>query len=168
MFLSDLINRNTVLRLDQDVLFEPGRYTVASAVVVSIGKIFEPVAKEIGAFTQKYPDFPLSLAITAKGYADATDISESSALYKDLKNEVQFTGQPVTRESLNKALSNLRAKTVIELFQSFTKEKASMGTIIFVYKGKGEELPDPKVTDYKTDDARRRIVLLYWSVFPDY
>lgn len=168
MFLTDIINRNTVLQLDQDVLFEPGKYTVAPNLVAAIGKIFEPVSIAIDSFTRKYPDFPLSLAISAKGYADATDISESSILYKDLKTDIQFTGQPVTRETLNKALSNLRAKSVIELFQSYTKARGNSSGIIFVYKGKGEELPDPQITDYRIDDPRRRIVLLYWSVFPDY
>ncbi len=168
MFLTDLINRNMVLQLDQDVLFEPGKYVVAPAVISSIGKIFEPVSREISNFTQKYPDFPLSLAITAKGYADATSISEGTNLYRDLKSDVEFTGQPLTRENLNKSLSNLRARSVIELFKAYTKERGNQGNIIFIYKGKGEDLPDPKITDYKVDDPRRRIVLLYWSVFPDY
>ena len=167
MLLTDLINRNTVLKLDQDVLFAPGKYVVDSSLIQMIGKIFEPVAKEIDAFTKKYPDFPLSLAITAKGYADATDIAEGTNLYKDLKTNVVFTGQAVNRESLNKALSSLRAKTVIELFQNYTKSR-NTGNIIFTYKGKGEDLPDPSITDYRTEDKRRRIVLLYWSVFPDY
>jgi flagellar motor protein MotB len=167
LLLTDLINRNTVLRLDQDVLFEPGKYVVEASVVEMIGKMFEPVAKQIDSFTQKYPDFPLSLAISAKGYADATDISEATALYKELKASIQFTGATVNHESLNKALSSLRAKTVIELFQNYTKSR-STGNIIFTYKGKGEEYPDPAITDYKMDDKRRRIVLLYWSVFPDY
>ncbi len=167
MLLTDLINRNTVLKLDQDVLFEPGKYIVDLSLVQMIGKIFEPVAKEIDSFTKKYPDFPLSLAITAKGYADATVISEGSSLYKDLKTNIVFTGQAVTSENLNKALSSLRAKTVIELFRNYTKSR-NTGNIIFSYKGKGEDLPDPTITDYRTDDKRRRIVLLYWSVFPDY
>jgi hypothetical protein len=167
LFLTDLINRNTVLRLDQDVLFEPGKYLVEQSVVEMIGRLFEPVARQIDSFTQKYPDFPLSLAITAKGYADATNISEGSSLYKDLKEQILFTGQPLNRENLNKALSNLRAKTVIELFQQYTKSRRT-GNIIFIYKGKGEEFPDPAISDYRTDDPRRRIVLLYWSVFPDY
>ncbi|MBL0233706.1 MAG: hypothetical protein IPQ08_08570 [Chitinophagaceae bacterium] len=167
MLLTDLINRNTVLKLDQDVLFEPGKFIVDPSLVQMIGKIFEPVAKEIDAFTKKYPDFPLSLAITAKGYADATDISEGSTLYKELKTNIVFTGQTVNRETLNKALSSLRAKTVIELFQNYTKSR-NTSNIIFTYKGKGEEFPDPTITDYRTDDKRRRIVLLYWSVFPDY
>lgn len=167
MLLTDLINRNTVLKLDQDLLFEPGKYTVDTSLVQMIGKIFKPVAKEIDAFTKKYPDFPLSLAITAKGYADATLIAEGSTLYKELKTAVLFTGQPLNRENLNKALSSLRAKTVIELFQNYTRSR-NTGNIIFTYKGKGEDLPDPTITDYRTDDKRRRIVLLYWSVFPDY
>lgn len=167
MLLTDLINRNTVLKLDQDVLFAPGKFIVDTSLIQMIGKIFEPVAKEIDAFTKKYPDFPLSLAITAKGYADATDISEGTNLYKDLKTSIQFNGQPVNRENLNKALSSLRAKTVIELFQNYTKSR-NTGNIIFTYKGKGEDLPDPTITDYRNDDKRRRIVLLYWSVFPDY
>jgi len=168
LFLSDLINRNTVLRLDQDVLFAPGKYIVEASVINSIGKIFEPVAKEIQSFTQKYPDFPLSLAITAKGYADATDISEGSPLYKELKSNIEFNGQQVSRETLNKELSNLRAKSVIDLFQNYTSKQTNKGGIIFIHKGKGEELPDPAITDYKSDDKRRRVVLLYWSVFPDY
>jgi flagellar motor protein MotB len=167
MLLTDLINRNTVLRLDQDLLFEPGKYVVEGSVVEMIGKIFEPVALSIDSFTQKYPDFPLSLAITAKGYADATDISESSTLYKELKSNLQFSGLAITRENLNKELSSLRAKTVIDLFKSYKKGKPT-GNIIFLYKGKGEEYPDPAITDYRMDDKRRRIVLLYWSVFPDY
>jgi hypothetical protein len=168
LLLSDLINRNTVLKLEQDVLFQPGKYVVSASVVESIGKIFEPVAIEIDSFTRKYPEFPLSLAITAKGYADATDISANSPLYLDLKKDIEFTGQPVNRETLNQALSNLRAKSVIELFKIYTLARPNTGNIIFIYKGKGEEPPDPKVADYRTDDVRRRVVLLYWSVFPDY
>jgi flagellar motor protein MotB len=168
LFLSDLINRNTVLRLDQDVLFAPGKYIVEASVINSIGKIFEPVAREIQSFTEKYPEFPLSLAITAKGYADATDIAEGTPLYKELKSNIEFTGQQVSRETLNKELSNLRAKSVIELFQNYTSKQTSQGGIIFIHKGKGEELPDPAITDYRSDDKRRRVVLLYWSVFPDY
>jgi outer membrane protein OmpA-like peptidoglycan-associated protein len=168
MLLTDLINHNTVLKLDQDLLFEPGKFEVSPGVAESIGKVFDPVAKAIDSFTLKYPGFPLSLAITAKGYADATDISDNSPLYKDLGAEITFSGLTLTRENLNQALSNLRAKSVIHLFQNYSSSRKSSGNIIFVYKGKGEEFPDPAVTDYKKDDVRRRVVLLYWSVFPDY
>src|SRR4029079_10983194 len=68
MMLTDLLNRNTVIRLDQDILFESGKYTVTTEVADAIGKFFEPAAKEIDLFVKKYPDFPLALIITAKGY----------------------------------------------------------------------------------------------------
>ena len=171
MMLTDLINRNTVINLDQDVIFEPGKYTVSPVVVNAIGKFFEPAAKEIDLFAKKYPDFPMSLVITAKGYADATTIAEGSALYKDLKEKISLSGRPPTSENLNKELSTARAKSVIDLFTSFTDGRSATGgnisKIIYLHEGKGESLPDPKISDYKVDDPRRRIVLLFWSVFPD-
>lgn len=170
--LNDLINRNTVVKLDQDVFFEPGKYTVSPAVVAAIGNFFEPAAKEIEVFIKKYPDFPLSLVITAKGYADATNISEGSSLYKDLKEDLKLSGKDnLTNDDMNKALSNKRAKSVIDLFKTFEKRLASNGNnisnLLFLHEGKGEALPNPKITDYKIDDPRRRVVLLFWGVFPE-
>ena len=170
--LNDLINRNTVVKLEQDVLFQPGKYTVSPDLVSAIGNFFEPAAKEIDMFIRKYPDFPLSLVITAKGYADGTHISEGSSLYKDLKEDMKLSGKDVlTDEDLNKALSNKRAKSVIDLFKTFEKRLASNGNnisnLLFLHEGKGEALPNPKVSDYKADDPRRRVVLLFWGVFPD-
>ncbi|MEO7923252.1 MAG: hypothetical protein ABIR30_06195 [Chitinophagaceae bacterium] len=171
MMLSDLINHNTVINLDQDVIFEPGKYTVSPTVANAIGKFFEPPVKDIDFFLKKYPDFPMSLVITAKGYADATIISEGSPLYKDLKEKLSLSGRPLSSENLNKELSTERAKSVIMLFTSYTKGKSSDGSninkIIYLHEGKGESLPNPKITDYKTDDPRRRIVLIFWSVFPE-
>ena len=170
--LNDLINRNTVVKLEQDVLFQPGKYTVSPDLISAIGNFFEPAAKEIDMFIRKYPDFPLSLVITAKGYADGTHISEGSSLYKDLKEDMKLSGKDVlTDEDLNKALSNKRAKSVIDLFKTFEKRLASNGNnisnLLFLHEGKGEALPNPKVSDYKADDPRRRVVLLFWGVFPD-
>lgn len=172
--LNDLVNRNTVVKLEQDVLFEPGKYTVSPTVAAAIGNFFEPAAKEINMFIKKYPDFPLSLVITAKGYADATTISESSSLYKDLKEDLKLSGKDqLTGSDLNQALSNKRAKSVIDLFKSFAKAQSGDGAniqnqkIVFLFEGKGENLPNPKLSDYKVDDPRRRVVLLFWGVFPD-
>jgi outer membrane protein OmpA-like peptidoglycan-associated protein len=170
--INDLINRNTVIKLDQDVFFGPGKYTVSPAVENSIGNFFEPAAKEIDAFIKKYPDFPLSLVITAKGYADATTISEGSGLYKELKEDLRLSGkEQLTNSDLNQALSTKRAKSVIQLFQTFEKRLANNGNnishILFLHEGKGEALPNPKATDYKMDDPKRRVVLLFWGVFPD-
>jgi len=171
MILSDLINRTTVIRLDQDVIFEPGQYTVTNAVANAIGKFFEPAAKEIDQFVNKYPDFPLSLIISAKGYADGTSISEGTILYKNLRERLNLNTKVPDNKELNKELSRARAEAVIDLFKNFTVGMAKSGNnikhIAYIYEGKGEVLPNPSILDYKTDDARRRIVLLYWSVFPD-
>jgi hypothetical protein len=169
--LTDLLNRNTVIRLDQDILFESGKYTVTTEVADAIGKFFEPAAKEIDLFVKKYPDFPLSLIITAKGYADGTTIGEGSQLYKDLVARLKLRNTPPDAKELNKELSRARAESVITLFKKFTVNRSESGTnvknIAYIYEGKGDALPNPKISDYKTDDPRRRVVLLYWSVFPD-
>lgn len=171
LFLNDLINRNMVVKLDQDVLFEPGKYSVSPPIVETIGKLFEPAAKEIDLFTKKYPDFPLSLVITAKGYADATTISEGSSLYRDLKERLSLSTKEPDGKELNKELSRARAEAVKTLFQNFASTRAEnqifLTKVLYLYEGKGENFPDPKVTDYKTNDPRRRVVLLFWSVFPD-
>lgn len=170
-FLEDLINRNMVVKLDQDVLFEPGSYSVAPAVINRMTKIFEPAAAEIDRFTKKYPDFPLTLVITAKGYADGTTIGEGSSLYRELKARINpSSGEPDNKE-LNKELSRARAKSVRDLFEKFAATRSDNGiylrNVVYLHEGKGESLPDPKVTDYRTDDPRRRVVLLFWSIFPD-
>jgi outer membrane protein OmpA-like peptidoglycan-associated protein len=170
-FLNDLISRNMVVKIDQDVLFEPGKYTVAPEMANTIGKLFEPAVKEIDLFTRKYPDFPLSLVITAKGYADATAIAEGSPLYKDLKDRLKLENANPDLKDLNKELSTARAFEVKELFKKFSAGRSADGSnlknVVYLYEGKGEKFPDPKITDYTADDARRRVVLLFWSVFPD-
>jgi outer membrane protein OmpA-like peptidoglycan-associated protein len=168
-FINDLINGNMVVKLDQDVLFEPGKYTVTPSVADAIGKFFEPAAKEIDIFTKKYPDFPLSLVITAKGYADGTSITEGTQLYKELVDGMRLSGRTPDDKELNKVLSDKRAKAVIELFEKYTRSRGGepVKNILYLYEGKGNAPPNPKVTDYKIDDARRRIVLVFWSIFPD-
>ena len=169
--LTDLLNRNTVIKLDQDILFESGKYTVGNDVADAIGKFFEPAAREIDLFVKKYPDFPLSLIITAKGYADGTTIGEGTQLYKDLVARLKLRTTSPDAKELNRELSRARAESVITLFKKFTVSRSEGGAnvrnIAYIYEGKGDAFPNPKISDYKADDPRRRVVLLYWSVFPD-
>lgn len=170
-FIKDLLERNRVVKLDQDVIFKSGEYEVSTDIASSIAKFFEPAAAGVDSFIKKYPDFSLSLVITAKGYADGTTINENSNLYKELKERLQLqTGAPTNKE-LNQELSNLRAKKVIELFQQFTTARSgkrkSNQHILYLYEGKGEDFPNPTITDYKANDPRRRVVLLFWSIFPE-
>lgn len=171
VFLSDLIRQNTVVKIDQDVLFEPGSYIVTPAMASAIGRLFEPAAVEIDRFTLKYPEFPLSLVITAKGYADATTITEGSPLYRELKERLKLSGSEPDNRALNKELSNARAQEVINLFKKFAAErsgnKSYLRNVLYLHEGKGEIFPNQKITDYKVDDSRRRVVYLFWSVFPE-
>ena len=171
LFLEDLINRNTVVKLDQDVLFEPGQYTTTEKVASAIGSFFEPAAKEIDYLVKKYPEFPLLLVISAKGYADGTAIAEGSKLANELKERLRLTGNVPDQKELNKELSRARAEEVISLFKKFTSGRSAGGgnikNILYLYEGKGEAFPDKSITDYKTNDSRRRVVLLFWSVFPE-
>jgi flagellar motor protein MotB len=171
MFLEDLIKSNMVVKLDQDVLFEPGSYKVSPAVIANIGKIFEPVAVEIDKFAGKYSDFALTLVISLKGYADATSINEGSTLYNNLKSRLTLLGREPDAKELNKELSRARAEEVKKLFEKFAGSRSDKGiytrNIVYIYEGKGEQPPDPRITDYAVNDPRRRIVLLFWSIFPD-
>jgi flagellar motor protein MotB len=171
LFLEDLINRNMVVKLDQDVLFESGSYQASPVVIANIGKLFEPAAKEIDFFTSKYPDFTLSLVISMKGYADGATISEGSSLYNNLKARLKLSGMEPDSKELNKELSRARADEVTNLFKKYADTRSDNGiykrNVIYISEGKGEQLPDPKIKDYSVNDARRRIVLLFWSIFPD-
>ncbi|HMU44946.1 MAG TPA: hypothetical protein PKC72_01200 [Chitinophagaceae bacterium] len=170
-FIKDLLERNRVVKLDQDVIFKSGEYEVSPDIAASIVKFFEPAAAGVDSFIQKYPDFSLSLVITAKGYADGTTINENSKLYKQLKEQLKLQTSAPTNKDLNQELSNLRAKKVIELFQDFTTARSgnrqSNQHILYLYEGKGEDFPNPTIADYKTNDPRRRVVLLFWSIFPE-
>jgi flagellar motor protein MotB len=171
LFLEDLIKTNMVVKLDQDVLFEPGSYKVSPAVIANIGKLFEPAAKEIDKFASKYQDFTLSLVISIKGYADGTTINEGSGLYNNLKARLALSNSNPDAKELNKELSRARAEEVKKLFTKYAATRSDNGlytkNIFYIYEGKGEQLPDPKITNYSVDDPRRRIVLLFWSIFPD-
>ncbi len=170
-FLEDLVNRNMVVKLDQDILFQSGSYSVSPEVINNIGQLFEPAASGIDAFTKKYPNFSLSLVITFKGYADASVITEGSTLYNDLKAQLNLSAKDPDSKELNKQLSRQRAEAVKKLFEQFAATRKDNGiysrTIIYLTEGKGEVFPDPTISDYKTNDPRRRVVLLYWSLFPD-
>jgi hypothetical protein len=170
-FINDMLTRNTVVKLDQDILFGPGQYTVSSEMAAKVGSFFEPAAMEIDYFVNKYPQFPLSLVITSKGYADGTAIAEGSRLYNDLKERLRLTGINPDQKELNKELSRARAEEVINLFKKFTTGRSYDGTniknILYLYEGKGDAFPYKHITDYKTNDLRRRVVLLFWSLFPD-
>jgi hypothetical protein len=169
VMINDLLSRTLVLKIDEHIIFEPGKYKVSAIAAQTISKIFDPAANEIESFIKKYPGVDLSVVINANGFADGTSIAEGSALYKEIKAGIK-TPNP-TNKDLNKELSRLRAEEAMSLFKKYFDLRFQPGnnlkSILYTYEGKGDELPNPRISDYKIDDARRRVVLLYWSVFPE-
>jgi hypothetical protein len=106
-----------------------------------------------------------------KGYADGTTINESSSLYHNLKARLKLSETNPDSKELNKELSRARAEEVTSLFKKYAATRSDNGiykrNVFYIYEGKGEQLPDPKINDYSVNDARRRIVLLFWSIFPE-
>ncbi len=167
--INDLLSRTLVLKIDEDIIFEPGKYKVSAIAAQTISKIFDPAANEIESFIKKYPGVDLSVVINANGFADGTSIAEGSALYKEIKAAIKIPNP--TNKDLNKELSRLRAEEAMSLFKKYFDLRFQPGnnlkSILYTYEGKGDEFPNPRISDYKIDDARRRVVLLYWSVFPE-
>jgi len=167
--INDLLNRTLVIKIDEDIIFEPGKYKVSAAAAQTISKIFDPAANEIESFVKKYPGVDLSVVINANGFADGTSIAEGTSLYKDIRAGIKIPNP--TNKDLNKELSRLRAEEAMGLFKKYFDTRFQPGrnlkSILYTFEGKGEELPNPKISDYKIDDERRRVVLLYWSVFPE-
>ena len=104
------------------------------------------------------------------GFADGTGISNESTLYDTLIN---ISGdRELSKEELNKKLSELRALELTKQISSIVLEKGLLINsknlkIEYIYQGKGEEYPFLHIKDYTIDDPRRRIVLCYWVVLPD-
>lgn len=78
--INDLLSRTLVLKIDDDIIFEPGKYKVSAVAAQTISKIFDPAANEIESFVKKYPGVDLSVVINADGFADGTSIAEGTSL----------------------------------------------------------------------------------------
>jgi outer membrane protein OmpA-like peptidoglycan-associated protein len=151
--------------------FGPGGYIIPEDKYSLAKEYFSPVIDSLLKFSNKFSAVNRTASIVLNGYADATGIGEGSNLYNLLLSRLNKT--TATKEELNTALSDLRAENLRIFLNDMIKERASEFinyiTLIIenIRRGMGEQLPDPKITDYTVDDARRRIVLCYWSVLPN-
>jgi DNA primase large subunit len=151
--------------------FGPGGYVIPEEKYAFAKEYFSPVIDSLMKFSNKFSGINRTASIVLNGYADATGIGEGSNLYNLLIGRMNKTA--ATKEELNKALSELRAENLRMFLNGMIKERASQFTnymtLTFenIRRGMGEQLPDTKITDYAIDDARRRIVLCYWSVLPN-
>ena len=164
----DIAKRNL---FEMAAFFGPGGFIIPEDKFPLARQYFSPVIDSLMKFSNKYAGLSRMATIVLNGYADATGISEGSNLYALLIGRLN---QPTaTKEELNAALSELRAENLRvfldNLITARSAEFINRQSLTFenIKRGMGENLPDPKITDYKVDDERRRIVLCFWSVLPN-
>jgi hypothetical protein len=171
--IDNLLATNTFNQFNTGSVFGPGQFIIDSENNPDAVTPFKAVADDMLNFASKFPNKKLTGTFIVLGYADAQQISQGSSLDSTLR--VSMGGvESATGAELNKELSRLRAKSVTEALSTIVAQKIS-GNLVFqnlkveyLPQGRGEEFPNKKITDYKEDDERRRVVFVYWSILPDF
>jgi hypothetical protein len=151
--------------------FGPGGFSIPEEKLEKATLYFSPVIDSLIKFSNKYETKLRTATIIVNGYSDASNITKGSTLYKKLAANLKIDNP--TKEQLNKSLSSLRAEELSKLFIKIIEKKSasfiSMPKITFenVEIGRGEKLPDDTIKNYKVNDERRRIVIVFWTVLPD-
>jgi Icc-related predicted phosphoesterase len=165
------LQKSTKTLFSLAAFFGPGGYAIPAEKSEKARIYFSPVIDSLITFSNKYAQAPRTATILVNGYADATQISKGSKLYNELGASLQID-EP-TKAQLNTRLSALRAEELSKLFTKTIKEKSndivapSKITFENIEVGRGEQLPDATIKNYKDNDERRRIVIVYWSVLPN-
>jgi hypothetical protein len=168
--LEESMKKSTKTLFNLAAFFGPGGYSIPEDKMDKARTYFSPLVDSLIKFSNSYAQLPRTATVVVNGYADASQITKGSKLYKEMAEYLKNANP--TKEQLNIALSTLRAEKLSELFSKLIKEKSSsfvaLPKIIFenIEVGRGEELPDPKIK-YKDNDDRRRIVAVFWSVLPN-
>ncbi len=155
---------------DLAAFFGPGKYEIPDDKSEMAVASFSPIIDSVVTFASKH-NLPGTASLVIVGFADGTGFSNSGPVFETLTGYIGKT--EVTKEELNQALSELRAKALIKQLTKAFISKASLSQSIgnihveYIGQGKGETYPLPTIKDYTLDDARRRIVLCYWAVLPD-
>lgn len=155
---------------DLAAFFGPGKYDIPEDKKVIVEKSFSPLIDSLVKFYNKYGDVDKKATLVILGYADGSGYSPESEIYKSIIEKLNDS--TATKEKMNQQLSEWRAINIGNLMElSIEKKIPTYKDIksidfLFVEKGKGEEYPSKRITDYKTEDERRRIVLLFWNILP--
>ncbi|MGB3007252.1 MAG: hypothetical protein WBC06_12125 [Chitinophagaceae bacterium] len=171
IMLEDGLNTATYTLFDLAAFFGPGKYAIPPDKVEIAANSFSPLVDSVLSFSNKYKNFSQKATLVILGFADGTGFDPQSALYTELAGLIGRSD--VSKEDLNKKLSELRAETLINQLKSQFikklggKEETETIKVEYLGHGKGELLPFKSITDYRLDDERRRIVLCYWAVLPD-
>ncbi len=151
--------------------FGPGGYEIPTSKYKIAEEYFSPIIDSLVKFSNKYPSIFRTASIVVNGYSDGSAISSSSTLHKKL---IDYLGDPTADKiKVNTALSALRAEKISELLAEILKRNypklQSIEKIVFenIEVGLGESLPDPSISNYKENDERRRVVVIFWGVLPN-
>ncbi len=168
---TDALNMATYNLFSLAAFFDPGVYQIPANSFDKVKMLFDPVVDTVAAFSNRYNGINHTASIVLIGYADAAMITDSSDLHMTLKRMLRQ--ESPSRQELNRQLSQLRAQELLRQLKFLVMQKASCFNnykqlrMSYLAIGKGEELPLPYIADYRDYDERRRIVLCYWSVFPE-
>ena len=149
----------------------PGGFVIPESKYKLAKKYFSPIIDSLVKFSNNYATVMRTATITVNGYADGTDIGKGSKLYMQLATYLNKSNPD--KQELNTALSALRAENISILLTQLLRERFPefklISKIVFESNeaGMGEKLPDEDIKNYKANDERRRIVIIFWNVLPD-
>lgn len=156
---------------DLAAFFGPGKYIIPDDKTDLALASFAPIIDSVVVFSNKYNTIPKTATLVILGFADGAGFATEGPLYDTLTALIGKT--VLSKEELNQKLSELRAQELIKQLTKVFLQKAPLfkdidkTKIEYIGQGKGETYPLPTIKNYEVDDARRRIVLCYWSVLPD-
>ena len=169
-FVNQLLKQTTFVKFNSAAFFEGGGFKIPENKMEEAKVVFSPIVDSLVVFVKKFPKLRLNSSIIASGYADATGFGPG-ALVDLLTANI---GKAVaSKEELNSELSRLRAEEVASILTNIYNDRikdnpnANQFNTQFFKIGKGEELPNKKITNYEINDERRRIVVIYWNALPE-
>ena len=169
--LNDLYEVSTFSQFETATFFPTGGYVIPNEKMEEAKQSLEPVVQRIIKFIGEHPKQKFVAVIVCSGFSDESPIGKESPLYQSIVDKMDHANP--TRQSMNKKLSELRAKSIAKLLVDIIKTNEGLipnpRLINYDVKwlGRGEDLPYPnKVKDYKAVDKRRRMVSLIWNVLP--
>jgi flagellar motor protein MotB len=169
--LNDLYDVATFSQFETATFFPTGGYTIPPEKMEEAKLSMEPIVQRIIKFIGEHPKQRFVAAIVCYGFSDETPVGKESPLYKNLLEKMDDPNP--SGKDMNKKLSELRAKSIARLLVDIIKVNEGLipdpRLINYDIKwvGRGESLPYPdKISDYKPDDKRRRMVSLIWNVLP--
>jgi len=168
--LNDLYNISTHYQLETDTYFPAGVYGIIPNKRDEAQKSVGLIVQDIIKFLSNHPGQRFVAVIACYGFTDETFVE--TEWIQRIRSRICTRGE-LTHQELNVKLSELRAKSIVNLvvdqiksYEEFIPDPKLVSYDI-VWLGKGEELPYPdKIKDYKPEDKRRRSVHLTWHVLP--